>query len=357
MRPKDCPCGTFAPDRSARRPRTVEDMTSTTDQQVTHALRRAVERAVLAPSVHNTQPWTFTLNHATLTLRADRSRQLRVLDASARQLMISCGCALFNMRVSLAADGLDALVTRLPKGPDSDVVATLEVTHPSSTPAEVDRLAALDSVVELRQTNRRRFSDEPVPEEVVDSLVAACETEQTHLVEVRTAEHRLAVAVLSQRADSMQYSNPAYRAELRNWTSDDPKRRDGVPALAVPHVDEGSGDEVPIRDFDTRGMGWLPTATHSSKDQCLLLLGSDGDDVLSWLRAGEALERVLLEVTRQGYVSSPLTQVVEVPSTRAALQRELMLTMHPHVLLRVGRAPVTPSTRRRPLSDMLVDPS
>ena len=46
-------------------------------------------------------------------------------------------------------------------------------------------------------------------------------------------------------------------------------------------------------------------------------------DRIDWLRAGEALERVLLEITRHGFVASPLTQVTEVPYARAGLRREL----------------------------------
>ncbi len=73
------------------------------------------------------------------------------------------------------------------------------------------------------------------------------------------------------------------------------------------------------------------------------------------MRGGEALERILLEITRRGFAVSPLTQVVEIPSTREALREELALTMHPLVLLRVGRAPLTPATRRRRLADVLFE--
>ena len=147
---------------------------------------------------------------------------------------------------------------------------------------------------------------------------------------VRDPDQRLAVAALSQRADDIENLNPAYRAELRAWTTTTRTRRDGVPHLAVPHVDGSSEDEVPIRDFDTHGAGvaararrtppatsassWsAPTATHPA----------------DWLRAGEALERVLLEITRHGFVASPLTQVTEVPSARAQLRRELGLVALP----------------------------
>ena len=65
---------------------------------------------------------------------------------------------------------------------------------------------------------------------------------------------------------------------------------------------------------------------------------------------------MLLEIARAGLAASPLTQVVEVPSARAALRSELRLTMNPHILLRVGYAPPTPGSSRRALEDVL-DPS
>jgi hypothetical protein len=163
------------------------------------------------------------------------------------------------------------------------------------------------------------------------------------------------VARLSQRADDIQNVDPAYRAELRAWTTTDLGRRDGVPTSAVPHVDGSSHDDIPLRDFDTSGVGWLPAGTHSSRNQCLLLLGTASDTPAAWLRAGEALQRVLLETTRQGFAASPLTQVIEVVATRAALRDELGLTMFPHVLIRVGRAPATPATHRRRLVDVITE--
>jgi hypothetical protein len=166
-------------------------------------------------------------------------------------------------------------------------------------------------------------------------------------------DDRMALARLSQKADTEQITDPAYRAELRAWTNDDPARRDGVRAAVVPHVDGTAGDEIPIRDFDTQGVGWLPAETHSSAGQCLLILGTTGDNPESWVRAGEALERVWLEVTRAGFVASLFTQVIEIGGLRAELSDELRLGMRPHVVLRVGRAPVTPASMRRHLTDVL----
>jgi hypothetical protein len=190
---------------------------------------------------------------------------------------------------------------------------------------------------------------------VIETLEHAARAEDAGLFVVRDPDQRVMVATLSQYADNVENLNPAYRAELRAWTTDDPGRRDGVPGLAVPHVDGSAQDDIPMRDFDTRGSGGLPSTTRSSKDQCLVLLCTNGDRPADWLRAGEALERVLLEITRHGFSASPLTQVTEVPAARAQLRRELGLTGHPHVLLRIGRAPVTPASRRRRLVDVLIE--
>jgi nitroreductase len=325
-------------------------MTQATHIAHAQALRQAAVRATLAPSIHNTQPWRFVARPGTLEVRADWDRKLAVLDPNGRQLFISCGCALFNARVSLAAAGFDMVVQRLPDPQHPNLLARLVLP---SAPSERLLLGGLDPVIELRHTNRRQFVAEPVPPELVDTLVAAASAEGAELFEIRDLEHRLLTANLSQQADQEQNADPAYRAELRAWTSSDPLRRDGVPALAVPHVDAGAHDDVPIRDFDSHGLGWLPVETRSSLDQCLLLLGTSEDRPTSWLRAGEALEHVLLEITRQGFAASPLTQVVEVCRTREMLRSGLNLTMHPHVLLRVGRAPVTPASRRRRLVDVV----
>jgi hypothetical protein len=303
--------------------------------------------------VHNTQPWRLHLREGRLDIYADRARQLMVLDPTSRQLLISCGCAITNARVSLAGSGLGVQVRRNPHPLHDDLLASLALTD---EPAD-EALAALDPVIEIRQTNRRDFADEPVPEPVMRTLEDAAAAEESFLYVISDREQRRVVAKLSQRADDIENSNPAYRAELRAWISDDPNRRDGVPEVALPRADGRGPDQVAIRHFDTLGVGGHPAGNRSSDAQTLLLLCTARDTPSEWLRAGEGLERVLLEIARHGYCASPLTQVTEVPSARAELRRELRLTEYPHVLLRVGRAPVTPGSRRRRLVDVLIDES
>jgi hypothetical protein len=327
-------------------------MTSVMNVKTTRALRRAAILAARAPSVHNTQPWSFVLLPDGLEIRADRGRQLRVLDPRGRQLMISCGCAVFNARVALAAAGYDAEVEYFPDVLRPDVLARLSV------PADIQSwipIGQLAGAIETRRTNRRPFVGEPVPPAVIDELVRIAADGGAELLPITTTADRLAIARLSQQADLVENADPAYRAELRAWTSDDPRRLDGVSAAGVPYVGIGVEPHVsrPIRDFDTRSMGWLPPDTNWGDNEALLLLGTRDDGPAAWLRAGEALEHGWLELTRLGYAASPLTQLIEVAETHGRLRAELGLAMHPDVLLRVGRAPQTIATRRRRLTDMI----
>jgi nitroreductase len=300
-----------------------------TTAEITTALRRAAARATYAPSVHNTQPWRFVLQPTALEIYSDLDRHLHVLDPMKRQLLISVGCALFNVRVSLAASMFAPHVERMPDADDPTLAARVRVDHVRQY--VVSPLAGYDAGIEQRHTNRSRFSDIDLPEDVVQALVRAVREEDSILLPIRSPEQRAIVARLAQRAERWRERDPGSRAELRAWTATDPKRPDGEEAVASAEAETGSAN------------------------QCLVLLGTREENPLSWLRAGEALERMWLELTRRGYAASPLPHIVEVDPTRAALRRELGIDWSPHVLVRVGTAPLGPTGRRRRLSDVLAE--
>jgi hypothetical protein len=186
-----------------------------------------------------------------------------------------------------------------------------------------------------------------VPDEVVERLAEATAAEEALLVAVRRPEQRALIAELTQEADRLQNTDPAYREELRTWTSRTPAQGDGVPLSSVPLTTGVRTDALPLRDFDTRGTGGLPARTGSGTDQTLVLVATEQDDPAAWLRSGEALERLLLELTRGEWVAGPITQALEVPATRLRLG-ELTAPAHPQMLLRIGRAVPAPGTPRRP---------
>ena len=307
------------------------------------SLEEAVDRGRLAPSVHNTQPWTFALHPDRLALRVDPSRQLSALDPSGRELVQSAGAALLNVRAALAARGWATVVDRLPRPDDPDLMA---VVRP--VPGEPDSsLPALDRVIPLRRTNRRPFDPTTAPADLLQALAATAAAEEAWLAPVRAAEELRLLASLTWEADRITEANPAYRAELAACTNRRPADGDGIACDVLPSACGDRPDAPPLRNLHPRIDGLLPSHRRTRSDRNILLLATENDDRRAWLRSGEALERVLLELTRRGWVASPITQALEVPATRARL-RSLTGDAHPQMVLRIGRAAITPAAPRRP---------
>jgi hypothetical protein len=66
-------------------------------------LSPAVEQALRAPSVHNTQPRRWRITPSGIELHADGDRHLAATDPDRRDLVLSCGAALHHLQVALAA--------------------------------------------------------------------------------------------------------------------------------------------------------------------------------------------------------------------------------------------------------------
>ncbi|MCY7399372.1 MAG: hypothetical protein LH477_00140 [Nocardioides sp.] len=102
-----------------------------------------VELACLAPSVHHTQPWAWRVVRSGLELYADRRRLLRSTDPAGHHLVVSCGAALHHSQVAALALGWQPTVQRLPEGPESDLLARIDLTAGHRTPEHMLDMDAL----------------------------------------------------------------------------------------------------------------------------------------------------------------------------------------------------------------------
>jgi hypothetical protein len=137
--------------------------------------RDVLASAISAPSVLNTQPWSFTVRDNRVELHADKDRQLQVLDPHGRQLLMSCGAALLNLRLAIVQRTRDPGVRLLPEPTDPLHVATVTIGRSRTpTPDESELFAAIPR----RRTNRRPFSPEPPPTDALTQLQTAAEAER-----------------------------------------------------------------------------------------------------------------------------------------------------------------------------------
>ena len=321
-------------------------------------LARAVERALRAPSVHNTQPWRWRITTDAVELHADPGRHLDATDPDRRDLVISCGTALHHLTVALAAAAAAVEVERLPDPENRNHLATVRLRPGPADP----EAAALDSAIDRRRTDRRRMSHTPPTPGHIRALVGAAERTGALLVPVAaTAARELLAPVLADAARRQAFV-PGYVAELRMWSGRYAASRDGVPVANVANVPVGLVASAPLRHFPH---GTLAQPRDDSGPRIpddaaeLLVLATAGDGVTDHLRAGEATSAVLLTATRLGLATTPLSQVTEVHATRELLRRSVLhLPEHPQILLRVGRpaasADELPETPRRALNAVLL---
>ncbi|MEU7815200.1 nitroreductase [Pseudonocardia sp. NPDC049154] len=310
-------------------------------------LQDVLHAAALAPSLHNSQPWRFRITADGLELHADPERQLRVADPSGRELRLACGAVLFNLRLALTGHGVRPLVTVLPNPLDPELIAVVRRGGGRPpTPAERRLLAA----VPHRHTNRRPFTTSPVAGPARHALRRAALDEGAWLDLVTDPGQRGTLSRLARRAHERQIADPAFVAELDRWTARELGHPDGVPLSAAGAVPWPNAAWV-MRDFSA---GTGPDQGYEA-DPLIAVLSVHGDGPREEIRAGQAMERVLLTATAHGLASSFLSQLVEVPDIREQMRRLISGARPPQVVLRIGHGWPVPGTPRRQLPELMFD--
>jgi nitroreductase len=311
------------------------------------ALHECLVAAAAAPSIHNSQPWLFRLGRDVIDVLVDRRRQLAWLDPEGREMAVSVGAALLNLRVAVRARGRAARVRLTPDQAEPALAARVFLGAPTQPNPEVLALAA---AIPHRHTNRRPFADLPVPAGVMDELARATAAEGGSMLAADPAL-RDAVLSLTRTAENRMRTDPHYVAELAAWTTPGGVgRRDGVPRQAFGPRDRHAA--LPLRDFALAN--GAPTATVTFEPEpTLILLFTVGDSEVDWLRAGAALQRMLLAGTVRGLAATPLSQLVEIPKLRHLLTETAGGRVVQSVL-RIGY-PITPAqpTPRRPVIEII----
>jgi nitroreductase len=326
-------------------------------------IENIVGTAGAAPSVHNSQPWQFAVDHGDiLQLSAAVDRALWVCDPSARFLYMSCGAALMNARLAIRVAGGQPDVWLLPHPDYSfDVLARIHIS-PGSPPTPEER--ELYDAIPRRRTNRGPFTGQPVPEPVAAAMRDAAHAEGAELHTLDRAETETVLAA-SAKAGSELAATPEHRDELRRWI--DTGSDDGIPAAALPH--QAASQPAPVRSRDFLGAA-RPAAPGASggrsagpaqgpkveyeRSPRLSVLTTAEDEPEDWLIGGQALERVLLTATASGLSASFLSQILELRDMHEDDPPHWEGPANPQMIIRLGYA-TEPAARapRRPVGDVL----
>ena len=334
--------GYYAWDQSllhnARR-RGEEDVDPLPASQLPAEARQILHLAALAPSGHNTQPWTVRLLGPYHWLIGNDPRGwLPVVDPTQRETMLSLGTFAQNLEYAAAHFGYQCRWNLLATTLQAADVLEVELTRQPG-PAYPDLAALLG-----RRTLQTGFSSEPIRAADLEFMTDS-DTTHCHYFASASANGRYLTAT-TLAANQMQVADDAAQRELAHWVrwgrADVQRHRDGLTAAgmginglagwAVRHFYDSASVLKP--DFRQRGLARAAdqVAAHGG----WLVITSPDESVGALLEAGRRMERVWLKARGRNVAVHPMSQLLEeVPGTVGAARR-LGLPGPAQFVLRLG---------------------
>ncbi len=279
-------------------------------------IRRLLRAAQAAPSILNTQPWVLrVVADDRIQLRAEpgrdpegRERHLKVTDGRGREMIISCGAALFNLVLAIRVTGHDPVVgVARDREKDPNLLATVNIGLDRPQAATIQD-QHLYEAIQLRHTIREPFEPPKLPMNIMTHLEQAGRMGpvDAHLLPMR---ERTGFSHWAAEVNRRLRKNTRYVDELRAWTGPNAGGGRGVPTGAFgPLPEEG---DSPIGDL---GLAWDPRRRvpyYKDRNAQLIVLRTRDDKTADWMYAGQALQRLLLTATHYGVQASFMTQPFE----------------------------------------------
>jgi len=309
-------------------------------------LKFILNYAILAPSLHNTQPWKFIVHENEIRILADRTRQLKVADPDARELYISLGCTLENLLTAAIFFGLWTTITYFPSPDDEIWVATITFrdTGDTSSLADQERFHAIS----LRHTSRQRYTNNPVTERDLQSLYACIHQKNVKLAIIDDPDVKREIDALAISGDITQFANPDYRDELTDWVSQGEFGYrwliSRIGHLATTYLDSHHS----------------PTQTNANiilNAPLLGLISTPNDDRLAQVKAGQAFESIALSATTLNIGIQPLSQILQVSDLKPEVSKLFNSAgTFPQIAFRLGYTDIAQDATPRKGLDVSITP-
>jgi len=311
-------------------------------------LRDVVRHATMAASSHNTQPWTFTLGERAITVLPDLSRRLPIVDPDDHHLFVSLGCATENLVHSALAHGLHADCAVHSDRIDVALEDTAHVRSP------------LFDAIPHRQCSRSVYDGQAVSIPELRLLEAAGRADGVNVIVLTDKARMETVLEYVARGNTAQIGDPAFVRELKDWIrfnkADALRTGDGL-------FSGSTGSPAIPRWLGRLLLGALLTPKSENDKGARQLRSSAGVAIFvsdesrpsDWIQVGRCYERFALQATSLGIRSAFLNQPVEVVALRSQFAAWLSIgERRPDLVVRFGRGPEMPRSRRRPVEQVLI---
>jgi hypothetical protein len=299
------------------------------EDYINENLLQILEKARLAPSVHNSQPWQVTSEANCINIAIDPRYQLTDGDPTGRETIISLG--IFTEAICMVAADYGLKVRSARVSSRSAVIVFREQLkkEPEKT---------------LSKYLNTRFSDRSVysPALIDDSIIQKLE----HLpraagITIRVTTQKPIIektADLTGKAIRVALSNPAFVKELSGYLVEpwSRKRRGiSVKSLQLPWL-VSIAQPIAVR----YGLGADQEAKHEkirfASASALVFITADGDLEEYWFETGRAYMRVSLMLEKLGLSQTTSAAIVEASNYHEDIEEMLHTNQRILSIIRVG---------------------
>jgi nitroreductase len=294
---------------------------SSWDGQAADGLKRPLRAAILAASPHNTQPWLFRIADNTITVFADRARNLGTFDPFRREMHLGIGALVENLVLAARAFGATAEVKStdgrlMPSPADTPIPVAQIVLTPTSASRE-----SLFNAIPNRHTNRGPYlADQAIGKERLQRFADLATTEAVRVVFVEDAHARAELGAIIVEATERIVGDPQMSADSASWfragRRDIEAHRDGViiDTSGASPLMAAVSKVLPDLGAKTADRYWLSMTRDIQVGTARVIgviLVRDRLNMHSAIEAGRAWQRLHLAVTSEGLAAQPLNQPIE----------------------------------------------
>jgi hypothetical protein len=287
---------------------------------------RLVRAAILAANPHNSQPWRFHIQSASIDLFADRTRNIGSIDPLLREMHIGLGCALENLILAASAQGFGHKLALFPNPGEIAHVARVDLEAGS----QQNSISPLYAAIPHRHTNRGAYDTaRALDPSVFDELQAL--GKDLPSVSVRwftSADSRRHIGELVVQATEAIISDRQQSQDSAAWFraswQEIQHRRDGltVDAQALPGWMRAAAKVLPPISQEQSERIWLTSTREvqlATAPAFGMLLVRDAADNSNRVQSGRLWQRMHLWAQTKGIAMQPLNQMPE----RADRERSL----------------------------------
>lgn len=280
---------------------------------------------VLAPSIHNSQPWNYSCTSNVLRIKVDEKRQLKSADPNNEGAMIALGAFVENVHIAAGRFGLSSKV----KIGNNEIALYFSESAPNSS-VDVD-------VIKRRRSYKKVFTKKLIDKQIIDNICSYSDGDIVVSV-VHGAEIRnLSKIYLS--AARKTASDPKFVVELSNWLrSNVTKKNDGMPGFI-------SDISLPLSLIGGILLSRKPSLFQKNfKHEEELINSTPAFVVVSTRKrtfndlviCGRIIQRTWLKIVQADIVAHPISSIMHQPSEQLQLTDLLKLAGEPIFMMRIG---------------------